>query len=128
MPNQPKPSTPKKKVDKDKGKAVILAPEKKSDKGKSKMVMNLISHSQIERSLNEGLTCYALVAREAEPEAEMQISEHIKLMLEEFSEVLPKDLSGELPLMRDIQHAIDLVPEATLPNLPCYRMNPAEHA
>jgi len=42
----------------------------KVDKGKGKMVMNLISHDQVEKSLNEGSTCYPLVAREAEPETE----------------------------------------------------------
>jgi len=73
----------------------------------------LISHDQIERSLNEGSTCYALVARLAEPKIEVQISGHIKPILEEFFEILSKDLSGELLPMRDFQHAIDLVLRAT---------------
>jgi len=60
MPNQPKPP----------------AQGKQSDEGK--MVVNLISHNQIERSLNEGLMCYILVAREFEPETETWVSEHIK--------------------------------------------------
>ena len=104
-----------------------LIPRKKSDKGEDKIVMNLINHDQIEKSLNEGSTCYALVARKAEPKIGVHISWHIKPILEEFSKILPQDLPGESPLMRDIQHDIDLVSGAILSNLPHYKMNPIEH-
>jgi len=80
--------------------------------------MNLISHNQIEKSLNNGYICYALVAREVDRKIEVQIPGHIKPILEEFFEILPQDLLGELSAMWDIQHAIDLVQRATLPNLP----------
>ena len=86
---------------------MTLNPNNNVDKGKGKVVMNLINHDNVEKSINESLTYYALVAREAELETKSQISGHIRLILKEFSEVLPKDLSGELPPMRDIQDAID---------------------
>ena len=57
MSNQPKPPTREKRVDKGKDKVDVPTPGKKSDKGKGKMVMNLISHDQIEKSLHEGSTC-----------------------------------------------------------------------
>jgi len=106
----------------------VLTPGKKGDKGKGKMVMNLISHDQIEKSLHEDFTCYALVARKADRKIEVQISEHIKPILKELSDILPQVLPSELPLIPDIQRAIDLVPGATLPNLPRYRINPTKHA
>jgi len=90
--------------------------------------MNLISPDQLKQSLNKWLTCYALVTRKTEPKTESQIPGHIRPIHEEFFYVLPNDMTCELPPMRDIQHVIDLVLEATFPNLPHYRMNLVEHA
>ncbi|XP_057811643.1 uncharacterized protein LOC131025875, partial [Salvia miltiorrhiza] len=44
----------------------------------------------------------------------------------EFDDVFPEDTPAGLPPIRGIEHQIDFVPGATLPNRPAYRTNPEE--
>jgi len=50
----------------------------------------------------------------------------VKVLLQEFEDVFPDDIPCGLPPIRDIEHQIDFVPRASIPNRPVYRSNPEE--
>ena len=57
----------------------------------------------------------------------MVVPPAVQPILREFESVFPEDLLDALPPLSDIQHAIDLVPGLTLPNLPYYLLHPSKH-
>jgi hypothetical protein len=47
-------------------------------------------------------------------------------LLQEFKDIFPTKIPPGLPPLRGIEHQIDLIPGATLPNHVAYRTNPEE--
>ena len=55
-------------------------------------------------------------------------TESYPAFLHDFADVFPTELPDQLPPERDIQHFIDFIPGASLPNLPHYRLSPSQSA
>ena len=68
-----------------------------------------------------------LASREVVKTPDSTIPPEVTPVIEEFSDVFPEDLPNRLASMHGVQHAINLEPESTLPNLSHYRMNPTKH-
>ena len=92
-----------------------------------KIGLNLIGAKELEQDINEGAHIWVVSAKETKDHTPVEYPQEVVQLLKEFKDVFLEDLHDSLPPLRVIQHAIDLVPGATLPNLPHYRMNPTEH-
>ncbi|XP_076905234.1 uncharacterized protein LOC143560931 [Bidens hawaiensis] len=57
---------------------------------------------------------------------ETTIPPQVQPLLAEYMDVFSPEIPPGLPLIQDIQHCIDFVPGASIPNKPAYRMNPTE--
>ena len=73
--------------------------------------------------------CYAFVCKEALfsfEDVPSSLPPAVTNILQEFADVFPQDVPPGLPPIRGIEHQIDLIPGASLPNRAPYRTNPEE--
>lgn len=86
-----------------------------------------MSAKEIEKELEEEHEGYLLTAKEIEGEPQTyKVPKHLEHVLDEYDDVFPQDLPPGLPPIRGIEHQINLVPGASLPNKAAYRCNPQE--
>jgi hypothetical protein len=83
--------------------------------------------SELLEDVKEAQEILALVPKEPNPSSMPFIPKPMREMLDEFQDITPYETPEGLPPMRNIQHCIDLMPEASFPNLPHYRMSPKEN-
>jgi hypothetical protein len=73
--------------------------------------------------------CYALVCKEvlfSFEDIHSSLPPVVADLLQEYHDIFPKEVPPGLPPIRGIEHQIDLIPGASLPNRAPYRTNPEE--
>jgi hypothetical protein len=71
--------------------------------------------------------CYALVCKRdlfSLDDASVVLTLAIANLLQDYMDVFHSELPPSIPPLRGIEHKIDLVPGASLPNCAAYRANP----
>ena len=89
-----------------------------------------IKQSQVKKSLYSQKPFLLLVYKESlmasSSDLAPEIPSELLDVLQKYSDVFPDENPKGLPPVRGIEHQIDLVPGASLPNRPAYRTNPVE--
>jgi Reverse transcriptase (RNA-dependent DNA polymerase) len=87
----------------------------------------ILSKSEFVEIFEESQIAFAFMVKEVKKEKNPKIPEPLVSLLEQFQNLVPDEISAGLPPMRSVQHCIDLVSGAVLPNKAAYRMNPTEN-
>ena len=111
------------------GRKIFLGPIKEGSvpkaskvEGKSSLLL-FNNEDTFDKRARESKQVFVIVVSDGGPKATPEIPVALQPLLKEFGELFLDEMPAGLPLMCDIQHHIDLVLGASLPNLPYYRMN-----
>ncbi|PKU79208.1 RNA-directed DNA polymerase [Dendrobium catenatum] len=88
----------------------------------------LIAERELLQLKSEGCSMYALVTSDVTKHPPLHTPPDVQTLINSFQDITAADLPPTLPPLREIQHQIELLPGAVLPNLPHYRMSPREHS
>ena len=102
---------------------------KGEERKESKKKKNFLRQHDIKKTFLAGEPMILLMYKETTLFANAQgekLPSAIVSLLQEFEDVVVDEMPPELPPIRGIEHQIDFVPGATLPNHPAYRANPEE--
>ena len=96
--------------------------------GKMKSVLIATKSELREVQDNPTMMHYVLICKDPTSETNDLTTTPLSLMalLQEFADVFPDELPPGLPPLRGIEHRIDLIPGAPLPNRAAYRTNPED--
>jgi hypothetical protein len=89
----------------------------------------LATKSDLDELHSSAGLCYALVCKNALysiGDTSIALSPAVANLLQEYMDVFPTEIPPGLPPMRGIEHKIDLIPGASLPNRAADRTNPEE--
>ena len=122
------PLTPAEIIEADRERAAAANDPKEHDKSEKHSVM-LATKSDLAEIDDINDTCYAFVCKDALFSLDNMpctLPAPVTNLLQDFRDVFPDEIPPGLPPIRGIEHQIDLIPGASLPNRAAYRTNPEE--
>ncbi|XP_074300179.1 uncharacterized protein LOC141631401 [Silene latifolia] len=115
----------------DKGKTLVLKPmapsavrSMRTTRGKAANMSMFASEHEVGEVMKESGCNYLMVVNEV-PKVGVK-NDQLAVLLKEFRDVFPEELPPGLPAIRGMEHQIDLISGASLPNTAAYRCNPME--